>query len=136
MRSGTVSIERLFGLQSEGVTVNTQPIPSYSATRSSAPLAAVRQARYIRRRLVAIAVLAAVVFALGVLIGSAGATADIANPVAGYEVVAEGETLWDIAVRTTPEGSDPRRHLAEIRNLNGLTGSSVKAWTVVAIPAQ
>lgn len=116
--------------------MNTHPIPSYSATRSSAPLASVRQARFIRRRLTAVVALVAVVFALGVLIGSAGATADIANPVAGYDVVAQGETLWDVAVRTAPEGADPRRHLAEIRNLNGFAGSSVKAWTVVAIPAQ
>lgn len=94
-----------------------------------------RQPHYVRRRLVAIMLLAAVVFTLGVVVGSSGATAELANPVAGHAVVGEGETLWDVALRTAPNGVDPRQQLAEIRDLNGLTASDVNVWTVVALPA-
>ncbi|MEX2533782.1 MAG: hypothetical protein WD360_07425 [Nitriliruptoraceae bacterium] len=117
--------------------MNLQPHLVHDSTVGShAPLAPVRQARYVRRRIVAVGVLAALVFALGVVVGGAGATAEIVDPVAGYEVVAVGETLWDVAVRTAPDGVDPRRHLASVRELNGFDGAGVTAWTVIAIPAQ
>lgn len=106
------------------------------AVRSGAPVAPVRQSRYVRRRMAAIGLLATLIFGFGVVIGGAGATAEIVEPVAGYEVVAAGETLWDVAVRTAPDGVDPRQHLATLRELNGLGSSAVVAWTVVAIPAQ
>lgn len=117
--------------------MNTQPHLVHNSTaRSHAALAPVRQARYVRRRIVAVSVLAALVFAFGVVIGGAGATAEIVDPVAGYEVVAVGETLWDVAVRTAPDGVDPRHHLARLRELNGFDGAGVTAWAVIAIPAQ
>jgi len=131
---GYGSLERLFEQKVEGVTMNTQSLNQDLSSR--APLAPVRQARYVRRRLLAVGALVAVVFALGVIIGGAGATAEIAEPVAGYEVISDGETLWDVAVRTAPEGVDPRRQLVRLRELNGFDGSAVRAWTVVAIPAQ
>lgn len=116
--------------------MNTQTqLSNDTAVRSYAPLAPVRQARYVRRRIIAVGVLAALVFAVGVIVGSAGATAEISEPVAGYEVVAAGETLWDVAVRTAPDGVDPRSQLASLRDLNGIEGN-VAAWTVIAIPAQ
>jgi len=116
--------------------MNTQQLHTDTSRYSRAPLAPVRQARYVRRRVIAVAVLVAVVFTLGIVIGSAGATAELADPVAGYEVVADGETLWDVAVRTAPDGIDPRRQLVRLRELNGFDTGNVSAWTVVAIPAQ
>lgn len=117
--------------------MNTQPhLVHDSPVRSDAPLAPVRQARYVRRRIVAVGALAALVFTFGVIVGGAGATAEIVDPVAGYEVVAVGETLWDVAVRTAPDGVDPRQQLAHLRDLNGFDGTGVTAWTVIAIPAQ
>ena len=91
---------------------------------------------YLRRRLVAVGLLVAVVFALGVVVGAAGADAELTDRVAGEAVVEPGSTLWDVAVESSPPGSDPREQLARIKELNHLDGSSVEAWTVVLLPAR
>ncbi len=91
---------------------------------------------YRRRRAKVLAGLVLVVFALTVVIGRAGAEAELADPVAGHVVVSPGETLWDIAVETAPEGVDTRRQLESLRELNGLQGGHLDAWAVVLIPAR
>jgi Tfp pilus assembly protein FimV len=89
-----------------------------------------------RRRLAVLAGLVLVVFALTVLIGRAGAEAELADPVAGHVVVAPGDTLWAIAVDTAPDGVDPRQQLEALRQLNGLESGHLDVWTVVLIPAR
>lgn len=129
-------------------TVLDRPKPSArtrghgpSSARATAQLAASAPRRrtslvHLRRRAVALIALVAVVFAFTVAIGRVGAEAELADPVAGHVVVAPGETLWDVAVETAPDGVDPRRQLASLRELNGLDGGHLDAWAVVLIPAR
>lgn len=84
----------------------------------------------------AIAMVAAAL-AVMVLLGAVrGALAEPAVPVAaGHVVLAPGETLWDVAVRSAPTGVDPREQLDVLRRLNGFGSATLDAWTVVLIPA-
>jgi hypothetical protein len=114
--------------------VSTVALPAASRPVRSAP--AVSRPTIWRRRLVALMLLVVLAFALTVAIGRVGAGAGLEDPVAGHVVVAPGETLWDVAVATAPEGMDVRRHLAELQALNGFEGRDVAAWTVVLLPAR
>lgn len=91
-------------------------------------------ATYRRRRLVVLAGFLSLVLGLTLLFGNGGAEAELTDRVAGHEVVAPGETLWDVAVATAPAGVDVRDQLAAILELNGLPSGDVPAWTVVLIP--
>jgi hypothetical protein len=86
-------------------------------------------------RVGAVLVLVALAFLLTVGLGRVGAEAELADPVGGHAVVEPGGSLWAIAVDTAPQGVDPRAHLDAIRDLNGIEGSDVAAWTVVLLPA-
>jgi hypothetical protein len=104
-----------------------------------APDAAAVRARSLtfwRRRMLMVGVLLAVAFLVTGLIGRVGAEAELEDKVAGHAVVQPGESLWDVTVATVPDGIDPREHLHGIKELNGLDGSHVEAWTVVLIPAR
>jgi hypothetical protein len=105
-------------------------VPRDAATRR--PSAAVLW----RRRLVALLGLVALAFLLTVMIGRVGAEAELADKVAGHVVVQPGETLWDVAVATAPQGMDTRRHLDDLVRLNGFDRGTVDAWTVVLLPAR
>lgn len=105
------------------------------ASHTTTALAAT-PATYRRRRLKLLGGLVLVVFVLTVLIGRAGAEAEFADPVAGHVVVEPGDTLWEVALDTAPEGVDPRQQLASLRELNGLDGAHLDAWSVVLIPAR
>ncbi len=50
-------------------------------------------------------------------------------------VVDTGDTLWDLAVQTTPPGGDVRATVFEIRENNGLTGSELRPGQTLTIPA-
>lgn len=89
-----------------------------------------------RRRAVAILGLVVVAFLITVAIGRVGAEAELQDKVAGHVVVQPGESLWEVAVATAPEGMDARRHLDDLVALNGFTSSQVDAWTVVLLPAR
>ena len=81
--------------------------------------------------------LTAAVTLLAVLVGPARSMLiDPEMPVAAGHVVLEpGETLWDVAVRSAPNGVDPREQLDALRRLNGFGSAGLDAWTVVLIPA-
>jgi hypothetical protein len=106
--------------------------PARPVLRVVAPL---ERRRTVGRRLVGLALLAALL--LGGVVGGAhlafGAPAEPA--VAGHVVLQPGETLWDVAVRSAPVGVDPRRQLDTLRRLNGFGPGALDAWTVVLIPA-
>ena len=91
---------------------------------------------YRRRRLAVLLVLVALVLSAGAVIGGVGAQAELEDPVAGHVVIAPGDTLWEVAVDSAPRGVDPREQLASIRELNGLEGAEVEAWTVLLLPAR
>lgn len=78
----------------------------------------------------------ALVVLLIAAVGQLGASADLEDRVAGHVVIEPGETLWDVAMATAPDGVDPRDQLAEIQELNGIRAADVDAWTVVLLPAR
>lgn len=84
-----------------------------------------------RRTIVVVVVLLAVI---GLLMGQLRADADLADRVAGHAVLEPGDTLWDLAAATAPEGMDTREYLAELVALNGFDGTAIDAWTVVLLP--
>ena len=87
-----------------------------------------------RRAVVALVVVLVAALSLGV---ARGAVAGPEVPVAaGHVVLGPGETLWDVAVRSAPNGVDPREQLEAIRRLNGFGSATLDAWTVVLIPAR
>ena len=95
-----------------------------------------QRAVFVRRRILVAAAVLMTVLVLSLGIGAVGVGARTGEAeVAGTVTVAPGETLWEVAVSTAPDGVDPRQQLAEIRELNGLSPSEVRAWTVVLIPA-
>lgn len=91
-------------------------------------------ARVRRHRVVGVlvAVGLAIVLALGA--GALGADADGPSAIGQTVTVQPGQTLWDVAVAHTGQG-DPRTTLDRIRDLNGLSGTEVPAWTPVVLPA-
>ena len=89
-----------------------------------------------RRRNAALGLVLATVLVLTVAAGWAGAQAQLADEVAGHVLLEPGQTLWDVAVDTAPAGVDPRRQLADLRELNAIDGSHVDAWSVILVPAR
>ncbi|HEX2050406.1 MAG TPA: LysM domain-containing protein [Actinomycetota bacterium] len=85
---------------------------------------AARARRVAARRRGWLAIAAAVVVAAGVATG-ARAPATPATPSAGPRavVVAPGDTLWDVAERHAPAGTDPRAFVDELVELNALDGA-------------
>ncbi|HEY0486291.1 MAG TPA: LysM peptidoglycan-binding domain-containing protein [Mycobacteriales bacterium] len=71
---------------------------------------------------------AAVLLALA----GSGAPAD-RNASTSTVVVQSGDTLWGIATRVDPHG-DPRATMAELRRLNGLSGSTIEAGQELVLP--
>jgi hypothetical protein len=124
-------------------TTPISPAVGSSATRAARPTslavgssAAVSRATLRRRRLIAVVALLVLSTLLTVAIGRVGAEAELADPVAGHVVVAPGDTLWDVAVESAPDGVDPREQLTAIQGLNGLDSSAVDPWTVLLLPAR
>lgn len=111
-----------------------------SSPPSQAEVAALRPASRAsawRRRIGAVLVLVLLAFLLTVAIGRVTADAELADPVAGSVTIGPGETLWDVASATVPEGSDVRQQLDAIAQLNGFDGSApIEPWTVVLLPAR
>ncbi len=86
------------------------------------------RAKYRRRRLGALFVVAVLAFAL---YAGAGAGAEQATV---PHTVAPGETLWDIAVENTLPGEDPRSKVEEIREANDLSGSTIHPGMTLEVP--
>lgn len=86
-------------------------------TRPSAPSTRLT----VRGRVVVVAVLLLAVLALWAWWGNPTAASNVQrHPVSRSVVVKPGQTLWDIAGRVAPN-RDPRRVVADIEDLNGLT---------------
>jgi hypothetical protein len=126
--AGTARIAGTARTAGTGRTAGTARISGTGARPSGAT--------FWRRRLMVLLVLVAFAFLLTVAIGRVGAEAELSDRVAGHVVVHPGETLWDVAVATAPEGMDVRRQLADLEALNGLRAHEVDAWTVVLLPAR
>ncbi|WP_418277238.1 LysM peptidoglycan-binding domain-containing protein [Isoptericola jiangsuensis] len=78
--------------------------------------------------------------ALMVPAGVFGAQAVAGGPVEAVEVklhvVGPGETLWQFARDLVSPGQDVRDVVADLRELNGMATSELRAGQVVAIPAE
>ena len=106
--------------------------------RPAAPAGdAVRPSRmtFLWRRALVLSVLLSVVFAMVAGVANVAAGADAGPRETATVTVEPGETLWDVAVETAPDGVDPRRQLAEIRELNSVSPADLRAWSVVLVPA-
>jgi Tfp pilus assembly protein FimV len=89
-----------------------------------------------RRRAGAVLALVLLAFLLTVAVGAVTADAELADPVAGTVTIGPGETLWEVAGATAPEGVDVRAQLDAIVALNGFDGTALEPWTVVLLPAR
>lgn len=87
-----------------------------------------------RGRLVAFAASVAALVTMVVGAGQvAGASADAESPQASVVVVQAGETLWGIAQDVAP-GSDPRRVVQQIRQMNDLGTSPIVPGQAIMVP--
>lgn len=86
------------------------------------------RAKYRRRRLGALFVVAVLAFAL-----YAGTGAGAESQTVSY-TVAPGETLWEIAVENTLPGEDPRPKVEAIRELNDIPGSTIHPGMTLEVP--
>ena len=73
-----------------------------------------------------------VVLALALLLSIVARSGQSASPERQY-VVKPADTLWAIALREY--GGDPREAVWEIRERNGLTGTTVQPGQVLVLPA-
>lgn len=89
--------------------------------------------RFMRLLVLRMLVLASAVAVVFFLLTSAGA----GEPPAGTSshVVAAGETLWEIASDVAEEGSDLRRTVAAIVELNDLDDAVIHPGQVLILPA-
>ncbi len=51
------------------------------------------------------------------------------------QVVMQGDTLWDIAAAISEPGEDIRATMSEIRQINDMSSSSLRAGQTLLIPA-
>lgn len=95
------------------------------------------RAVYWRRRAVVLLVIVAALLTAGALVGDVGSSAEagLSSNVAGQAVVRPGDTLWDLAADTAPDGINIHQQLRALRDLNGLRSDQVPAWTIVLLPA-
>lgn len=82
---------------------------------------------------VQLSVLLATVCAVFLLIGGAADAEAPPAPATEY-VVAEGDTLWDIASAHTDVGEDVRATIGAIRDRSGIDSSSLQVGQVLHIP--
>ncbi|MDX1511026.1 MAG: LysM peptidoglycan-binding domain-containing protein [Nitriliruptorales bacterium] len=91
---------------------------------------------YWRRRLFVLMLVVVALLSIGAIIGGGGATAEagLASEVAGQAVLRPGDTLWELAAETAPDGISVHQQLRAIQDLNGLRSDQVPAWTIVLLP--
>lgn len=82
---------------------------------------------------VQLSVLLATVCVVFLLIGGAAGAEEPPGPASEY-VVAQGDTLWEIAAEHTGEGEDVRVTINVIKERSGLTSSSLQVGQVLHIP--
>lgn len=81
------------------------------------------------------ALIACLLLGLGYAQAWEGSAALPTRSQAAYEIVSvgDGETLWGIATRRYP-GADPRVKIAQIEQLNGLSGPTILAGQRLKVP--
>jgi Tfp pilus assembly protein FimV len=82
---------------------------------------------------VQLSVLLATVCAVFLLIGGAADAEELPGPTTAY-VVAEGDTLWEIAGEHVADGEDVRVYIDAIKQRSGISSSSLQVGQVLQIP--
>ena len=112
------------------------PLPTGVAARSAARRPAAGRLRVTRRgRLVLVLLTVALLF-VGISVGRAGsqaATVRETGPALEQVTVQPGETLWAVAQRIAPD-NDPRAVVAQIRRINNLHSSTLRAGQQLLLP--
>ena len=81
-----------------------------------------RHRAQVRRRRLALGVVALSIIGLTVAGGGVGGDASAGRHARHSVVVQPGQTLWDIAERNAPTGVDPRAYVDALEERNGLEG--------------
>jgi Tfp pilus assembly protein FimV len=106
--------------------------PARAASRPAAPA----RTRITRRGRLVLLVLSALILLAVISVGRAGsqaATATETGPALQQTTVQPGETLWAVAQRIAPD-NDPRQVVAQIRRINHLPSSSLRAGQQLLLP--
>jgi len=95
------------------------------------------RAVFLRRRALVLLLIVVALLSVGAVVGGRGSTAEagLASEIAGQTVLRPGDTLWDIAVATAPDGISVQQQLRALQDLNGLRSDQLPAWTIVLLPA-
>lgn len=126
----------------EGRARPVQPAPPWPRRATRCPGAAPGPARTAPSFVVAVVAAsiagALLVFGLATALGAATPEgvpgSDAADAVVPAAVVRPGDTLWDIAVRHAPPGTDPRAYLAALQANNGGRASVVVGASIELPP--
>ena len=100
------------------------------------PLAAPTRLRLTRRGRALLVVFAALLLFVAVSAGRNGsqaATVSETGPTLQQATVQPGDTLWSVAQRIAPD-NDPREVVAQIRELNDLTGTRLQVGQQLLLP--
>ncbi len=82
-------------------------------------------------------VMALIIVSLAVVLGAIRATAASTTPPEGWvaSIVQPGDTLWSLATEGSSNQTDPRAIIAEIKAINGLTGSHLAPGQRLFLPS-
>ena len=95
----------------------------------------VRRARLRRVVVLVVLIAAAAVFGPRVIATAAFAADGTGTPAQlNSYTVSDGETLWSIAANLTPEGRDVRETMAEIKDVNAMSGSQLQVGEQILLP--
>ena len=114
----------------------TRPQAAYRTRPVALAKPVTRGVRLTRRgRAVLLLVVALVLLVAGSVgrTGSQAATFTETGPALQQTTVQSGETLWSVAQRIAPD-NDPREVIAQIRRINHLQGSSLRAGQQLLLP--
>lgn len=105
---------------------------SYRVERSE------HSSRLIVNRLIKVFVLVVLLTATCTGVVSAFASSDRTVDPAQLEsvVVMPGDTLWEIALAHKPDSRDTRSYIKEIKDVNGMSVSSIQAGEVLLLPSE
>lgn len=124
-----LDIEQLFGRVSNARSVNPNVIQQTpSGPDQEGDMQTTRSQLSVQ-----LSVLLATVCAVFLLVGGAADAEEPPAPAVEY-VVAQGDTLWDIAADHVDAGADVRPLIREIKERSGLTSSEIQPGQVLQIP--
>ena len=130
---GSQQVRRSVGSQQVRRSVGSRQVRPGSRSAARPPLRLTRRGRIVVRAIAGI-VLSIIVMGVVLLADRPARAGNGGRPVSvRHHMVLPGETLIEIAADEVP-GVDPRDTVARIVELNALSGSSVRAGQLIALP--